>query len=155
MHAPRLLIYAPAALGIGCEILAQAGIGAVDPGLTSLIGNGVTIAVLAWYVVYDVRVRSPQQQTAFAAEIGRILSTFQTEQEANRKTFQAEQNANRTMFTSELAAMRIQHNNELTEYRQLLRESMVAFRTAVHDVRETAQGVVSAVDEIKLRQGGK
>jgi ABC-type transport system involved in cytochrome bd biosynthesis fused ATPase/permease subunit len=57
-NAMTTLAYAsPAMFAAAGWVLAQTA--GLDPSVANLIGNGVTVAVLAFYVVYDVRVRTP------------------------------------------------------------------------------------------------
>ena len=134
----RHLFLIPTGYVLALELIAQAA-NPLDPGVTSLIGNGVTIAVLAWYVIYDVRVRTPAQQKAFADVIEANLSAHHKEQADNRAAFLEEQRANRTAYLAEQEKMRQHYDREIGEYRQMLRESMQAMRVAVHDVKDTAQ----------------
>lgn len=113
----------------------------LDPGLANLVGNLGVVAVLVWYVIYDVRVRTPS-----------MMATFAKEQEASRIAFHTEQTAIRAAFAIEQQALRTQYNQEIAEYRQMLRESLHSMRNAVHDVKETAQVVVTRQDIQRLEQ---
>lgn len=124
--------------------------GGIDTGIAALIGNGVTVAVLAWYVIYDVRVRTPgmlktfseeteAQRVAFKADMELIRRTFETEQTASRIAFLNEQNATRQAFSQDKTATREHFEREVSEYRTMLFDNMKAMRQAVHDVKDTAQ----------------
>jgi hypothetical protein len=160
MHEGSLL---PLATWIGLTVLAQTA-PVVDTGMLQLIGNGVTIIVLAWYVVYDVRVRSPAMQAAFTAEQAATRKSFTDEQsatralfsnqvaeahkhyvaivEAMRQTFTVEQNATRQSFVLEQAASRNHHEQDVDKLRQMLFDNMTAMRKAVHDVKDTANSLM-------------
>ena len=143
------------------DLLAQA---AIDSSIVSLVGNGVTAAVLAWYVIYDVRVRTPNMLAAFSKEqaelrqtftaeqgkeresnrqmVEAIRQTFVTEQGAARQAFLTEQGASRQAFTAEQVAMRSQHEQEQAKLRQMLLDNMMNMRQAVHDVKNTAEALM-------------
>lgn len=137
----------------GAMILAQATVAGVDPSIATLIGNGATVAVLVWYVIYDVRVRTPMMLSTFAKEQAEIRKTFEDEQiesrkthlaaiESLRQTFSQEQSTARQAFTIEQSAQREAYHREMVETRQMLFETMKAMRTAVHDVKDTAQSLM-------------
>ncbi|WP_425618059.1 hypothetical protein NA78x_001752 [Anatilimnocola sp. NA78] len=136
----------------------------VDSGVGALIGTVGTGAVLVWYVVYDVRTRTPAMLASFAAEQAAmrlaftqeqaaIRTAFSTEQEKThqhynslveslRQTFIQEQNAARHSFSAEQSAVRQRHDQELSEMRGMLFENMKSMRGAVHDIKDTANGLI-------------
>lgn len=131
-------------------LFADATAAGIDPSMTTLVGNIGTVAVLVWYVVYDVRVRTPKMLEAFAKEQAEIREAFDTEQASTRAahlqivdsirhTFAAEQATARQVFAAEQAAQRETYHREMGEIRNMLFETMKAMRVAVHDVRDTAQ----------------
>lgn len=145
-------------------LLAQ-GATPVDPAIVSLIGNGVTVVVLAWYVIYDVRTRTPTMLAAFSREQSELRTLFDKEQaeartlfahdqaelrlscnaivESIRTTFTQEQNAARAAFLQEAQNARTQYDKQLSELRQMLFDNMNAMRRAVHDVKDTAQTLIN------------
>lgn len=147
-------------LPLGAAALLLAEVTAVDPSIISMAANGATVVVLVWYVIYDVRTRTPAMLKAFADEQEATRKTFTEEQEETRKTFReeqaelresyrglmdsmrvtlnAEQAALRQAFTSEQAAARTHYEKENSELRNMLIETLRGMRTAVHDVRDTA-----------------
>lgn len=138
-------------------LLAQ--INGLDPSVANLIGNGVTIAVLAWYVVYDVRVRMPSLLSTFTKEQDELRRAFKDEQAGSRETFKKEQSEQRHGFTvildsllkdgkEDRAKMREAHAVEIGEWRRMVNEHLQGFRTAVHDVRDTAAAVVGQAELI-------
>lgn len=142
------LLGAPAAY-----LLSQVS-GNLDPGIATLVGNGVTVAVLAWYVLHDVRTRTPAMLAAFAAEQAELRKVFDTKQDelrtsynmiidGIRQTFSQEQNALRATFVQESQAARVMYDKQLSESRQMLYETMTSMRTAVHDVKNTAQTLIN------------
>lgn len=157
----------PAGLAGVFSILAT--VGDMDPSILSIVGNGVTVVVLAWYVIYDVRVRSPQMLAAFATEQAAIRKSFTDEQEDIRKTFRdeqsglresyrmviegmrstfsTEQSLMRQTFSTEQTAARSHCEKETAELRNMLIENLKGMRTAVHDVRDVAQEFISKSDE--------
>jgi hypothetical protein len=144
-----LLIPLPLAIGILAQ-LAQAT--AFDPGLMALVGNGVTVVVLAWYVIYDVRTRTPSMLASFTTEQAASRATFSAAIETMRTTFIAEQNATRIAFASEQAAIRSQYDRELSDMRQMLFDNLTAMRKAVHDVKDTAQVLITKRSVAELEQ---
>lgn len=127
-------ILAPFASVLGTlYVLAQAT--GLEPSVITLIGNGVTVAVLAFYVIYDLKTRTPNMLTAFHAE-----------QKATRDEYRAIIDGMREAFLSEQAAMRAQYDGQLAELRRVLFETMKSMRVAVHDVKDTAQTLMSKDD---------
>jgi len=136
----------------------------LEPGLVQLIGNGLTIVVLAWYVVYDVRTRTPAMITAFKEEQAEArkmataqLMAFAIEQNAQRAAAEAALDKVRALFMQEQAQMREafsrehskiheHYREELADYRAMVSDLMGKFRDAVHDVRGVGQQVVGAAD---------
>jgi hypothetical protein len=118
-----------------CGFMLLAQTEGFDP--TALIGSGTTIAVLAFYVVYDIRVRTPS-----------LVAAFREEQEETRKAFTESLEKIRHTFQTEQAETRADNRAEIGEWRKMLNEQMVAFRTAVHDFRATAQVAVSKSEEL-------
>src|SRR5690242_18913227 len=109
------LLPLPAAIVTVGAILGE--ISGVDPGILSIVGNGVTVVVLAWYVIYDVRVRTPSMLLAFATEQAAIRKSFTDEQEEIRKTFRDEQNALRDSYRNAIEGMRTTFTSEQTSLR--------------------------------------
>lgn len=129
----------------------------LDPSLANLIGNGVTVAVLCWYVVYDIRVRTPNMLNAFTTEQDEIRKAFKEEQKGSRETFKTEQKESRQNFTvmldtimrenrDEQRQVREKHSEEIAEWRKMVLDNMHAMRTAVHDVKDTAQLAINRGD---------
>ena len=152
----KLLIGAWLSLG-SIWTIAAAETSGLDTGVAALIGNGVTVAVLAWYVIYDVRVRTPGMLDAFKKETAEMRATFTATLEEVRKSFEkeqadsrlmfiSEQNASRQNFTQVTAASDTRHDREVSEYRKMLLDNMDAFRRAVHDVKNTADLAVKKRD---------
>lgn len=146
----------PAILAVTGWIIAQTS--GIDPNVANLIGNGVTVAVLAFYVIFDIRVRTPNMLAAFAKEQADIRATFKQEQlesrgvfketfDAMRNTFLAEQQALRAENRDDRVQIRQRHAEEIAEWRKMLNENMQAMRIAVHDVKDTAS---VAINETKL-----
>jgi hypothetical protein len=133
----------PLPTGLLTVLLAQSVTGTgVDPAILSIVGNGVTVVVLAWYVIYDVRVRTPNMLSTFSKENRRGRASYRRIVEEMRATFLAEQNASRSAFAAEQTATRAQYDRELAELRKMLFENMTAMRTAVHDVKDTANALM-------------
>src|SRR5688572_2704468 len=84
----------------GLVVVAQT-VSNVDTGTAALIGNGVTVAVLAWYVVFDVRIRTPKMLDTFANESNSMRMTFTATIDEVRKSFEKEQTDSRLLFLSE------------------------------------------------------
>ena len=143
----------PLPIGFGAVVLAQ-HTPVIEPNIIPLIGNGVTVIILAWYVIYDVRTRTPNMLSAFQMELDKSRAAFENEKaqdreeharvvEAMRTAFLLEQAELRKVFTTEQAASRAQSNNEQEALRKMLWDNMQAMRNAVHDVRDTAQGLMN------------
>lgn len=146
-----------AALATSGIVLAQSATG-VDPGVAALVGNGVTVVVLAWYVVYDVRVRTPAMIATFATEQAATRQAFALEQAASREAFAREQAATRLSFSAEVGATRTYYEKESSEMRQMLFDNMHSMRQAVHDVRDTANTLITKkalTDALDERAKGK
>lgn len=141
MILERIAVVTPLAYLIGMELLAQSNV--LDPGVTSLVGNGVTIAVLAWYVVYDVRVRGPQILSTFTAEQLASRTQFQTALSAMHEAFRTEQSAARAAFLQEQTAYRAQKDAEMREYRDMLRDLMAQAR---HVQDQAQRGIAQTAD---------
>ncbi len=140
--------------GTAALLLADATAIGLDPSVATLVGNGATVAVLVWYVVYDVRTRTPAMLAAFANEQSEIRAAFEKEQSAIlashiqvidsiRQTFAQEQTLVRQSFAAEQSAQRDLYHREMGEVRSMLFETMKAMRSAVHDVKDTAQTLMS------------
>jgi len=112
-------------------LLAQS-VPSLDPGWGQFFANGVAVGVLAFYVLYDIKVRGPAQQKTFSDSLEAIRAAFQKEQAESRQASVLEQ-----------AALRLHYDKEIGEYRQMLRENMQAMRVAVHDVKDTANVVMT------------
>lgn len=143
----------------------MAQVGGLDPSIANLIGNGITVAVLAWYVIYDVRVRTPAIVNTFAKEQEDLRQTFKDEQAGSRETFKYEQTEMRKNFTvaidallrdnrEDQARLREAHAGEIAQWRNMVLDNMHAMRTAVHDVKDTAQMVLTK-SELGQREGDK
>ncbi len=161
----------PLPAGLASVLGLLAAVDGVDPGILSIVGNGVTVVVLAWYVVYDVRTRTPAMLAAFATEQAAIRKAFTEEQEEIRRTFRdeqaglresyrsvidgmrttfsAEQSLVRQTFSTEQVASRSHCEKESSELRKMLMENLQGYRTAVHEVRDLAQGAIMKSDESK------
>jgi hypothetical protein len=126
----------------------------LEPNVLNLIGNGVTVAVLAYYVIYDIRVRTPKQQKAAEESLEKSRKLFSDEMANNRELFLKEQAANRVLWASEQGAMRDFYHREIGVYRGMLIANMEAMRTAVHDVRDVAHETVMKVAE-QVQSGNK
>lgn len=136
----------------GGWLVAQAS--GLDPSLANLIGNGITVAVLVWYVVYDVRVRHPSMLGTFSKEQDELRRAFKDEQAGSRETFKAEQTEVRRSFTAAIdallkdnrddrARMREAHAAEIDHWRKMVADNISAMRGAVHDTRDLAQTVIT------------
>jgi flagellar biosynthesis GTPase FlhF len=139
-------------IGYMTAVLLAQSVPSLDPGWGQFFANGVAVGVLAFYVLYDVKVRGPAQQKTFADALELVRAAHQKEQADSRKAFLDEQNASRQAFVVHEAAIRAHYDQEIAEYRQMLRENMQEMRRAVHDVRDTAQIVVSNQDRHAVEQ---
>jgi hypothetical protein len=132
-----LLLSGLSPVGGGYSVILLGQATNMDPGILSLVGNGVTIVVLAWYVFYDVKTRTPN-----------MLAAFHAEQKATRAEYREIIDGMRVMFLSEQAGLRAQYDRQLEELRQILFDTMKSMRVAVHDVKDTAQTLMSK-DELE------
>jgi hypothetical protein len=150
---------APVVIAVSGWVVAQAS--GLDPGIANLIGNGITVVVLAFYVVYDVRVRTPAMLDGFNKEQSAQRQLFREEQkdsrelfrgtiDANHKTFLAEQAALRQENRDDRALIRQKHDDEIAEWRkmlersqQMLNDALSSDRKAVHDIRDVATTVIA------------
>lgn len=157
-HEMRLFAeIAPVVLAGSGWLLAQAS--GADPSIANLIGNGVTVAVLAFYVLYDVRHRTPAIVSAFTREQDEARRAFKEEQAGSREQHKQEQAEQRKAFATALdmllkdnredrAKMREAHAAEIADWRKMVTETIQATRTAVHDTRDLAQKVISRVEAL-------
>ena len=147
----------------------------LDPSLTNLIGSGITVAVLAWYVIYDIRVRTPALLSTFSREQDELRQAFKAEQAGSRETFKQEQREARQNFTllmdsvmkaekEDRIKMREAHAVEVADWRRMVNDSigtnaklvsdgMAAFREAVHDVKNNAQAAIGQAELIAKKAG--
>jgi hypothetical protein len=140
---PQLMGQAPSAMNpLGTDYL-------------GILGQVVTPAVLAWYVIYDVRVRTPNMIAAAAAEAKAQRDSFAIEQktarDANQKlldeiraAFLSEQQQTRATFLAEANASRAASEQRMREMQTLAVTTSRDMRTAVQDVKETAQAGLKA-----------
>lgn len=136
------VIYVPVVLGATwLKVFAQSGGTTVDPGLGTLIGNIGIMGVLVWYLWYDTTKSRPK-----------MLDKFGEEQEKIRTAFAAEQHALRMAFATEQAALRDANAKETRELREMLIETMRSMRTAVHDVKDTAQVAITQTAAADARE---
>ncbi len=108
--------------------------GGIDINIGTLVGNLGIVGVLVWHMWYHTTKTYPMMIDRFSVEAEKLRTTFEKEQEASRRSAE----------------------KEMTEMRSMLMQNLTATRTAVHDVRDTAQGVINriAVSEEKARAGG-
>jgi hypothetical protein len=109
------------------KILGQAA-PTMDPGIGTLVGNLGIMGVLVWHLWYHTTHSYPK-----------MLERFTAEQDAQRKLFLTEQSEQRSLFAKEQADARAFTARETGELRAMLIQNLQAMRTAVHDVRDTAQ----------------
>jgi uncharacterized membrane protein YccC len=105
------------------ELFAQAS-PVLDPGLGSLIGNVGVIGVLVWFLWYQTSVANPSMLRKFAEEVDKLRTDRAVEREKD---------------LSERAREREEDAREKSELRTMLFQTMQSMRTAVHDVKDTAQ----------------
>ena len=94
----------------------------MDPGIASLIGNLGVVGILVWHLWYHTTHSYPRMMDKFADEVEKIRAAFSHEQVESRNY----------------------HEHQTNELRSMLIQSMQAMRTAVHDVRDTAQTAINA-----------
>lgn len=100
----------------------------IDPGFASLLGNLGVIGVLVWHLWYHTTKGYPN-----------VVATFAAEAEKQRKVFADEMQAERL----ERKLERDQSARELAEMRGMLINVLQGMRTAVHDVKDTAQTAIN------------
>lgn len=105
---------------------------ALDPGLSSLIGNMGIMGVLVWHLWYHTTHSYPKMMDKFSSEAEKLRGAFQTELQSLRETFRQEQTDQRAYSTRESA-----------ELRSMLIQTLQSMRTAVHDVKDTAQTAIN------------
>lgn len=103
------------------KLFAQSGTPTIDPGMGSLIGNLGIMGVLVWHLWYHTTHSYPKMIDKFATEQEKARVLFQTEQRELRESNAREQN----------------------ELRNMLIQTMSAMRTAVHDVKDTANTAIT------------
>lgn len=103
----------------------------LDPGIGSLIGNIGIVGILVWHLWYHTTHSYPKMLDKFSEEVEKIRVSFQREQQEQRNHDQAQREADRS-----------HDEKEKSELRSMLIQNLQAMRTAVHDVRDTAQAAV-------------
>jgi hypothetical protein len=97
----------------------------VDPAVSALVGNLGVVGILIWYLYYHTRHTYPDMLKKFADE--RALD--RVEAEKTRQSFERE-------------------NGEL---RDMLIQTFKEMRTAVHDVKDTAQSAIIKTEQAATR----
>lgn len=103
----------------------------LDPGLSNLISNIGVVGVLIWYLWYHTSKSYPQMVERFSNEAERMRDSYE----------------------KSLDSMRIFYTSENTELRKMLIETFASMRTAVHDVKDTAQTSINKVAAMSLKEG--
>lgn len=139
---------------VGFTVLGQTELPDMDGDWLRLFGNGATVAILAWYLWYDTRVRTPKMLETFTNEAEEQRATFTAAIDGMRTTFASEQAALRTAFQADQAATRGHYERELSDYKKLLLDNMESSRRAVHDVRNIANMLIQhkALGEVDLKE---
>ncbi len=109
-------------LAVGVSKLLAQAVPGMD-GLAALVGNLGVVAVLVWHLWYITAHAQPRMLKDFADELEKIREARELERQASAKE------------TSELRAMLITY--------------LQGMRSAVHDVRDTAQ---TAINKVALEQ---
>jgi hypothetical protein len=102
----------------GLRIIGQAA-PMIDASLTTLIGNLGVIGVLIWFLWYNTTKSQPQMLEMFSGEISKIRADREMERAASAR--------------------------ETTELRNMIMEVLKGMRSAVHDVKDTAQTTMNKV----------
>lgn len=107
---------------------------AIDPALSALIGNLGVIGVLIWHLWYHTTKAQPEMLRNFTAALKEGVDSHEREQKATREF----------------------HAKEMAEMRVMFLQALASFRTAVHDVKDTAQVVVTrtALADERAKQSG-
>lgn len=106
----------------------------IDPSLAGLVGNVGIIAVLIWHLWYHTTHSYPK-----------MLQEFGAEAKAMREAFEKEQDKLRAAFLNEQQLLRSHAATETAELRTMLWGLSREMRTAVHDVKDTAQSTMAKV----------
>lgn len=119
------------------------------------VGAGLLGAVLAWLCFFHLPAKDKQLKELidlYAQE--RVRDRAETT--ALRDTFSSEMNEIRQSNAAEQKAQREEHARQMSENNAILLQLSKEMRTAVHDVRDTAQVVMTktAVADEKARQQG-
>lgn len=116
----------------------------IDMGLGTLIRDIGIVAVLIWYLYYHTTRTYPNMLKEFSLESEKMRTAFHAEQAAQRAAFETEQNANRVANEAEKA-----------ELRSMFVQALKEMRTAVHDVRDTAQVTMTTAKEAIQNKGAQ
>ena len=149
--------------GRGIALLAQTSPDPISGG-AGWVGAGLLGAVMAWLLLVHLPSKDKQLKEfidgrdrdaaelrkTFTAEQEAIRAAFIQEQAAVRAAFNHEQLAQRDGFAAEQKSLRDQHGRELGEMRHMVVTVLQHFRTAVHDVRDTAQTSINRITEAEL-----
>lgn len=120
---------------VGCPLLVYAQ-ASVDPisGGAGWAGAGLLGAVLAWLLLVHLPGKDKQ------------LQGFVEAKDAQIRGFVAEVAALRLTFTDESEKQRQLFDRKTTELQNMLMSTLQAMRTAVHDVRDTAQVAINKIE---------
>lgn len=113
------------------QCIGQAPAPIVDSGITMLVGNLGIMGVLVWHLWYHTTHSYPSMLEKFSLELKLMREAFQREQDRSREHCGAEVSAIRDMLIQTLQSM----------------------RTAVHDVKDTAQVVMNKVTMAEQKHG--
>jgi hypothetical protein len=115
---------------------------ALDPGLVGLIGNLGIVGVLIWHL-YHTTQSHPKMLERFSVEADRMRAESAREQQEARAAFAREQAESRASFLGEQKAQRDFFNKEMAEMRTMLISTLTAMRSAVHEVKDTANTAIN------------
>lgn len=113
-----------------------------DPAVVQLVSNLGIVGVLVWYLWYHTTHSYPKMIEKVDGIVNKINDAFLKDQREMRSTFSEEQRAQRVHDSQQREQQREFYLRENGELRAMLIQTLQSMRTAVHDVRDTAQAAL-------------
>ena len=145
------LVLLPSILAISTafQMFAQNTGDKVDANIGALVGNLGIMGVLVWHLWWTTTRTYPEMLAKFQSETSAMREAFDREQAELRGVFDREQRTMRDAFLAEQKAQRDHNSQVQSELRTVLIQHMQAMRTAVHDVKDTAQVTLNKIQAVQ------
>ena len=140
--SPEVLVCLGVLAASWLGIIAQSPLPALTFDIGAIVGQLGVVGVLVWYLWYKTARADPKKDEHHSKEI-----------EALRLAFAAEREADREANKEEIKTQRDADAQEKRELRSMVVQMAASMRTAVHDVRDTAQQTITKVAELGRIEG--